>query len=397
MNDMKHDRIGVMLVLVCMLSLLGGFQLYAVDAAHQKKADDAIAKAIKFLEASQQDDGAWTPQPGPAITAMIMGSLLETEDVSLETPIVARALEYVMSKVRSDGSISEGFLENYNTAICLSALSKIKGRTDVTQAITKGQQYLTGLQWVGQKDPNGNVIDSKHAYYGGAGYGKHGRPDLSNTQFMIQALHDTGLSVDDPAYERALVFISRCQGVEQNDLFSKGEITQDGGFIYATSINKDHIGVAQSQASPEGKDEALAGKPVSGLRTYGSMTYAGFKSMLYAGLKKNDPRVQAAYGWICGNYGFDVNPGMPKGAEKQGLYYYLMTAGRALSAWGESMLPTQRGNAVVMRDWQNDLIDAIVAKQAADGSWSNDADRWMEGDQNLVTAYCLIALIEAKQ
>jgi len=33
-----------------------------------------------------------------------------------------------------------------------------------------------------------------------------------------------------------------------------------------------------------------------------------------------------------------------------------------------------------------------VALQRPDGSWVNEADRWMEGDPNLVTAYSVIAL-----
>ena len=50
------------------------------------------------------------------------------------------------------------------------------------------------------------------------------------------------------------------------------------------------------------------GKPM--LRSYGSMTYAGFKSMLYAGLSADDPRVQAAAGWISKHYDVKSNPGM---------------------------------------------------------------------------------------
>ena len=46
-------------------------------------------------------------------------------------------------------------------------------------------------------------------------------------------------------------------------------------------------------------------------------------------------------------------------------------------------------------DWQNDLADKLAELQKADGSWSNDADRWMEGDPRLVTAFALIALNNA--
>ena len=121
------------------------------------------------------------------------------------------------------------------------------------------------------------------------------------------------------------------------------------------------------------------------------MTYAGFKSLLFAGLTKNDPRVTAAFGWICNNYTFEQNPGMPEKGKLQGLYYYYMAAARALNAWGQEELKTVSG----LRNWGNDLIDTIAKAQKKDGSWLNMADRWMESDPNLVTAYSLISLQNA--
>src|SRR5690606_20643131 len=173
---------------------------------------------------------------------------------------------------------------------------------------------------------------------------------------------------DDPAFQRALVFIQRCQGIKSNTEFGD-KIVNDGGFIYATSIDKDHVGVPQSMASPEMIDEAKAGRPVSGLRTYGSMTYAGFKSYLYAQLDRDDPRVVEAFNWIRRNYTLDVNPGMPEAAAQQGLYYYYMTFARALRAWGSTTIDTTDGGR---RDWANDLIDALVQRQREDGSWINE-------------------------
>ena len=64
------------------------------------------------------------------------------------------------------------------------------------------------------------------------------------------------------------------------------------------------------------------------LRSYGSMTYAGFKSLIYAGLTEQDPRVQAAYNWLRTHYTFDRNPGVGQ----QGLFYYYLAMARALRA-----------------------------------------------------------------
>ena len=38
---------------------------------------------------------------------------------------------------------------------------------------------------------------------------------------------------------------------------------------------------------------------------------------------------------------------------------------------------------------------SLVAAQRPDGSWVNAADRWQEGQPELVTAYAVLALEEA--
>lgn len=357
----------------------------ALDDEHLDKARQAIDRGISYLKSTQRDDGSWFPQPGPAVTAMVLQAMIQHRGVGINDPAAQKALAYVMASRQADGSIQRGALPNYNTAICLSALSRIKGKPDVAEAIAKGQQFLIGLQWAHQEDPAGIPIDKDHPFYGGAGYGRHGRPDLSNTQTMLQGLYDSGLSSDDPAFARALVFIQRCQGSEANDKFA-ARIVNDGGFIYATSIDKDHIGEPQSMAG------VVAEPAVSRLRTYGSMTYAGFKSYLYANLDRYDPRVVDAHHWIRSNYTLDHNPGMPDELKMHGYYYYLVTFSRALRAWAVTHVQTPDG---ARHDWANDLIDALVDRQRDDGSWINTADRWMEGDGDLVTAYALLAVQEA--
>jgi squalene-hopene/tetraprenyl-beta-curcumene cyclase len=382
---MKH------LILTVTLTTLLTAPAMALDDAHWRKADDSINKGIAFLRTQQAEDGSWSPKAGPAVTAMVVAVMLDRPDIGPDDPHVAKGLTYILSKARPDGGIHDGILENYNTAICLSALARVNTMPEAAEAIKRGQDFLRGLQWAGQTLEDGTVVDENHPFYGGAGYGNHGRPDLSNTQIMLQGLYDSGLDCNDPAFQRAMVFISRLQGIPQNEQFAD-KIEQDGGFIYATSVNKDLPGVPQSMASPEMVDEAKAGRPVSRLRTYGSMTYAGFKSYLYAQLDRDDIRVQAAYEWIRNNYTLDQNPGMPETIRHHGLYYYYVTFARGLKAWGSSTLTTADGQG---HDWANDLIARLVSLQREDGSWTNDADRWMEGDNVLVTAYAITALLEA--
>lgn len=60
------------------------------------------------------------------------------------------------------------------------------------------------------------------------------------------------------------------------------------------------------------------------------MTYSGLKSLVYAGLTKDDPRLKAAVTWIRENYDVNSNPGMGDA----GLYYYYHTFAKALDALG---------------------------------------------------------------
>lgn len=378
-----------LILVVCALLMLGG--VVRADELSDR-VDAAIGRAIERLAERQSESGSWTPEPGPAVTAMILEGMLAEPGVGDEHPAAEKALGYVISFAREDGGIHGGFLENYNTSIAIAALAYVADRPEVAQIISKAHDYLRDLQWSGQVDPKGAQVTRAHPYYGGAGYGGHGRPDLSNTVMMISGLKRSGLDSEDVVYQRALVFLTRLQAVEENDLFDAETLPRDGGFIYATSINQDLIGVPESKANPDKMDEALEGKPVSGLRTYGTMTYAGFMSYLYADLDREDPRVRLAYRWLGDHYTLERNPGLPEDQAKQGLYYYYLVQSRALSAWGETTLKTPEGEV----RWARALAEKLLSLQRADGLWVNTSERWMEADPNLATAYVVLALQELR-
>ena len=62
---------------------------------------------------------------------------------------------------------------------------------------------------------------------------------------------------------------------------------------------------------------------------------------------------------------------------------------KALDANGERFMVNDKG---VKHNWRADLLAELASKQQSDGSWINEADRWYEGDPNLVTSYALLAL-----
>ncbi len=374
----------------------------AADEAHAKKGKELIAKAVTYLKAKQEADGSWSPKPGPAITALVVRGIAGQSPEAAKDPAVEKGLTFILSKAEPEkdgapknGGIHSGMLENYNTAICLATLAKFENRPEVKAKIKPAQDYLRGLQWSNQKDPQGKEITEAHPYYGGAGYGRSGRPDMSNVQFMLEGLKDSGLPSDDPAYKRAVVFITRCQATDANTSPWKSQMSNDGGFIYTTSESKDKIGVAQSMAGDESIDVPGKGQ-VSQLRSYGSVTYAGWKSYAYAKLDKKDPRVVAAKEWISKHYTLDQNPGFqdnpktPSDERQSGYYYYVMTFARAFEAWGEPTLTV--ADTKTERNWANDLVDKLAALQQQDGSWTNTQDRFMESDAVLTTAYSVIAL-----
>ena len=131
----------------------------------------------------------------------------------------------------------------------------------------------------------------------------------------------------------------------------------------------------------------IKGRPE--LRSYGSMTYAGFKSMLYADVDRKDPRIQNAVAWIRRHYTLDENPNMPGRQSQQGLYYYFHTFARAMHAWGRPHIVDQAG---IKHNWRAELCRKIISLQNEDGSWVNHADRWEEANPHYVTAHAILAI-----
>ncbi|MEX2114150.1 MAG: prenyltransferase/squalene oxidase repeat-containing protein [Pirellulales bacterium] len=340
--------------------------------ADAKTYEKTVSKAIEFLSKSQAADGSFSAEAGPAVTALVATGILKSGR-SADDPVAAKALKYVQGFVHPDGGIyAEGSShQNYETCIAIQCFQAANADGRFDKLLAGADKFVRGLQW---DESEGH--DKASVNFGGAGYGGHKRPDLSNTSFLLDALQSSGAGPDDDAVQKALVFVSRCQNLESEDNTTPfAAKVNDGGFYYTPAAG----GTSQAGATENG-----------GLRSYGSMTYAGLKSMIYAGVKRDDPRVKAALSWLARHYTLEENPGMG-GA---GLYYYYQTFARALSAVGADTFTDESGKA---RDWRSDLIQTLAARQKPDGSFLNDTPRWMEGNPNLVTGYALLALAQCKQ
>jgi squalene-hopene/tetraprenyl-beta-curcumene cyclase len=323
--------------------------------------------AIAFLRTTQADDGHWSDYPGPAITGIVTKSLLDS-GVAPGDPMIEKALAYLKQALQPDGGIytKENKVSNYETSVALLAFAAANRDGQYDTLIANARDFLKKLQW---DETEGLSVDDPR--YGGGGYGKSERPDLSNTSFLLEALKAAGVKEDDESMKKVVIFLSRCQNLEsEHNTTEFASKINDGGFYY----------------TPAGGGNSQAGNDANGgLRSYASMTYAGLKSMIYAGVGSDDPRVKAAMEWLRKHYTLAENPGMGQ----KGLYYYFHTFAKALSvAKIDRMIDAKQ----VAHDWRKELGEHLIAKQRDNGAWINTDSGWLEGDPNLVTAYALMAL-----
>lgn len=373
-------------------AFVGVAALLAINAslwAQAKPATSVEKKAVEFLIKQQDGTGAWTPAVGPAITAMVLRGLVQGGTPASD-PAVVKGLAFIETLKKADGGYYRDTNPNYNSALVLSLYSSIPdGKTKYKDQIAGLQKFLKSIQMDETKDvsgkhladvPNGKPIDKENPWYGGAGYGAT-RPDLSNTAFLLDALHESGVPATDPTIQKALIFVSRNQNLGETNPLPFAKKATDGGFIYSTNAGGESK--FPDITTPEG--DILK-------RSYGSMTYAGLKSMLYAGVTKDDIRVKSAVKWIQNNWTLEFNPGSNSA---EGQFYFYHTFAKSLNAWGEASITDSKG---VKHDWRAELLNALSTTQKEDGSWVNTkAERWMEGNPVLATAYAVLALQEARK
>ena len=196
-----------------------------------------IDRGLNFLKTQQKEDGGWQRETDPpGVTAIVLRAFVRDEKFPASTPFVKKGYDKLFSYQLDSGGIYQDLLANYNTAIAVSAIAAAN-EPAYQERMDKAVAFLKQLQWTEEtKGPKGETVaDKSNTWYGGWGYGRHGRPDLSNAQVAIEALHDAGLKPDDKAYQAALVFLSRTQNnSETNDQPWTGD---DGGFVY-TPANK---------------------------------------------------------------------------------------------------------------------------------------------------------------
>jgi squalene-hopene/tetraprenyl-beta-curcumene cyclase len=346
------------------------------DLSLKLELETAIGRGLAWLAGQQKPDGSWGIPEFPALSAMTLtafqGDPTETYKQKYAANI-GKGYDQLLKYVKPDGGIYDEKLANYNTSVSMMALL-VANNPAYEQILKKARNYVIGLQ---------DNLSGDNAVNGGIGYGgSYKHSDLSNTTFALEALHYTQFLKSDVAndpeakdlnWQAVTQFISRTQNLPatNDQKWASDDPANKGGFIYFPGDSK-----AGEMKLDNGK---------TALRSYGSMSYAGLLSLVYAQLDKSDPRVKAVIDWLSKNYTLAENPGMGQ----EGLFYYYQAMAKALSAAGIDTLPMKDGSRV---NWRQDLAKRLLDLQNPDGSWMNNSGRWMERDPLLVTDYGVITL-----
>jgi Squalene-hopene cyclase C-terminal domain/Prenyltransferase and squalene oxidase repeat len=362
-----------------------------------KRIKAAEDRAVRFLRSHQDSEtgavGVMKPVTEetrhPGVTAMaVLGYLGSHRKYSSDDgPMVRNALEWIASLQKDDGAIYERDSVNYVTSLAVLAL-EASGEERFQGHIERARDFLVRLQ---SDEDQGYRKEDK--FYGGVGYGGDERPDLSNTQFALEAVSAAGLPKDHPFFKAALTYLERCQNLsEVNDQVWKDKDGKevrpgnDGGAIYLPGESK--AGVAEM---PDGSRVFMS---------YGSMSYALLKSYLFCGLDRRDRRVKAVADWTRKNFVLDRHPGFRAGSQGneqyQGLFYYYMSLARCMGVMRESSFTDEAG---VKRVWAAELAEKLLSMQDPDdGSFVNARnERWQEGFKVIATGYALLALQECRR
>ncbi len=366
--------IGLIMVVAGMALLRAGEPVphHEENLSVRNEVGIAIDKGLDWLRQHQNADGSWSLNDYPALTALPLWAYMgDPRRTPGPTPAyIVKGYDFIVSSAQGDGGIYRKGLANYNTSISLVALV-LAGDRKYDALIRGAHDFVIGQQAKNLADPS---MD------GGIGYGPNGtaraHPDLSNTVIALEAIRRSEAIANSERpgapkldWDAALQFIQRCQNLPavNKEPYVSGSADDLGGFMYFPG---------DSNAGETGKN---------GARSYGSMSYAGLLSYIYADLGKGDPRVTAAVDWLKGHYSVEENPGM--GID--GLYYYYQVMAKALSTYGADKLVLADGRKV---NWASELAQKLIDLQQEDGSWKNESGRWMEKDPVLATAYAVLTL-----
>ena len=299
---------------------------------------EGILDGLGWLRQQQNPNGSWTYhgriwQENVGVTAMAAQAFLNygVDESDLD---VADAISWILGKQGASGLICAGGYETYDTALAIMAL-KATGNPAYHDEIEDAAAYLVSTQ-----NDEDTGYNSLNAYFGGWSYGpwQSNWADLSNTQFVLLALHYAeqvnphDRLIPSSVWDKAETFVQRCQNREASN--PQYNFYDDGGFIYLPS-----------------------GTYWAGGSSYTSMTTAALWGLKTVGADRNDPRVRDAFEWLDDHYEPDEN--YPIGDTL--LYYSAYSTAKACQLWG---VRTIGGHP-----WYEEMSEVLANRQESDGHW----------------------------
>ena len=328
-----------------------------------------VGKAIDYLARPRPTTAGQQPA-GVGVTALVTTAMLRNGRTPSD-PAVAKGLRFLEGFVQPDGGI-------YTPTVGLPATTKPAWRSCVSPRPTRDSRYDKIIQQrreVPQEDPVGRSArakDRSDLFYGGAGYGKHKRPDLSNTQFLVDALTAAGNGPNDEAMQKALVFVSRCQNLEsEHNTTPFAAKNPDGGFYYTLRRRRRQRGRQDRQ------------------RRAAELRLDDLRRPEEHDLRRRRARRPPRQG------GHRVDPAALRPEDQPG-------HGRRRACTTTTTSSPRPWTPSARTASRTPGREARLAARAGRRSWppgsaptapgSTEDDRWLEGDPNLVTGYALLAL-----
>jgi hypothetical protein len=363
------------------------------------RVDRALGDALRSLIAAQSPDGAWRSstygvfKDGLSLTPPVLKALTFGPDVPGSAAARRRGADYLIARVRADGSIDGGpFGMTYPvytasaSAIALTFLDIPDGRAarDAWLRDLRRRQLTEALGWE-PSDPAfggwGYSIEPPSKGDAVLGLGHPIDADLSSTLFAIGAMRIAGIPADDPAIRKALTFIEKCQNVVVGDAGGDPQY-DDGGFFFSTT-------------DPVRNKAGVAGTDRQGrlrYHSYGSATADGLRALLRCGLPKDHLRVVAAREWLEAHFSATSHPGTFESAREGDrdatYFYYAWSVAHAFRALGIAEIRVD-GQRVA---WAESLAHELIHRQHEDGTWTNRFTASKEDDPLVATSFAAGAL-----
>ena len=368
------------------------------DEGPGARVDRALGAAMQSLVAAQSSDGAWRSptygvfKDGLSLSPIVLKALTFGPSVAGSATVRRRGADYLISRVRPDGSIDGGpfgmTYPVYTASAAVIALTPLnfpdsRGARDAWLCELRRRQLTEELGWEPGDPAFGGwgysivppsktaVVEAEHPI----------DADLSSTLFAIGALRIAGVEAGDPAVRKALVFVERCQNVAANESDEDSRY-DDGGFFFSTT---DPV---RNKAGPAGTDRRGRLR----YHSYGSATADGLRALLRCGLARDHPRVVAARAWLERHFSAGSHPGTFESARAVDrdatYYYYAWSVAHAFRALG--IMEIRRDDQTIA--WAEELAHELIRRQRADGTWANRFTASKEDDPLVATSFAAGAL-----